>query len=132
MSDVRESGLTIDRFESGQIDAARFDHEAHVYMAWLYVGAYDLATAITRFDRALRRLTSALGVPDKYHATITWLFLILVKQRSRSGESWQAFRCRNADLVNDGKATLGRFYSDGLLSSELARGQFVLPDNLSG
>ncbi|MGB5626793.1 MAG: hypothetical protein WBM61_13730 [Woeseiaceae bacterium] len=122
--------LTIERFESGQIDADRFDHEAHVYVAWLFVTRLELADAIARFDSALRRLTAKLGVPEKYHATITWFFLLLVAERSRYNEGWQAFKTRNPELIRDNKVTLNRYYSEARLFSDLARRQFVLPDRL--
>jgi len=122
--------LTIEQFESGQVDPTHFDHEAHVYVGWLYVQAFELAEAISRFDGALRRLTEQLGVPDKYHATITWLFLLLINERSQGNEGWQDFRSSNEDLISDSKTILGRFYSEDLLFSNNAREHFVLPDKL--
>lgn len=131
MSALPASQLTIEQFERGQVDAEHFDHEAHVYMAWQYLQAFDLAEAIGRFDAALRRLTAKLGVPDKYHATITWLFLLLINERAGKNENWDAFRCRNRDLIADSKTTLQRYYSDKLLFSDSARQHFVLPDRLA-
>lgn len=128
MSALPKADLTIDRFEAGQIDPERFNHEAHVYVAWLYVQTYEQAEAIARFDNALKRLTLQLGIPGKYHATITWTFLLLISERCRDNEGWQAFCSRNQDLVNDSKAILGRYYSDERLFSETARMHFVLPD----
>jgi N-formylglutamate deformylase len=131
MSPEQILGLTIRRFETGQIDAEHFDHEAHVYVGWLYLQAYDLAAAIARFDKALGRLTNKLGVPEKYHATITWAFLILINECCRDGDSWPAFRSRNSHLITDSKTLLGRYYSDRLLFSDRARRQFVFPDRLA-
>lgn len=128
MTPVLEQQLTIEQFESGQVDADHFDHEAHVYVAWLFVTSFELPDAIARFDSGLRRLTAALGVPAKYHATITWFFLLLIAERSRENERWRAFKSRNTDLVSDSKATLSRYYSETLLFSDIARRQFVLPD----
>ncbi len=123
--------LSIEQFEDGNVDAGQFDHEAHVYVGWLYVQAFDLAEAVVRFDGALRRLTERLGVPGKYHATITWLFLVLINERALPGESWDAFRSRNEALFRDSKTTLERYYSDTLLFSDAARRHFVLPDRLA-
>lgn len=128
MTGILESALTIQQFESGQIDPDSFDHEAHVYMGWLYVREFELADAIFRFDAALKRLTKRLGVPGKYHATITWLFLLLISERLDSDESWQSFRSRNKELISNSKTTLTRYYSDALLFSDRARKRFVLPD----
>ena len=130
MTAVLKQEPTIEQFESGHIEADLFDHEAQVYVAWLFVTSFELADAIARFDSALRRLTARLGVPEKYHATITWFFLLLIAERSRENESWQAFELRNPDLIRDSKATLNRYYSEARLFSDLARKQFVLPDRL--
>lgn len=132
MTTVCEQQITIEQFETGEVEAELFDHEAHVYVAWLYVQEFELLDAIGRFDSALKRLTARLGVPGKYHATITWLFLMLIAERSRNNEGWQTFRKRNTDLISDSKTTLGRYYSEALLFSSRARAGFVLPDKLAG
>ncbi len=131
MTALQASRLSIEDFETADIDPEHFDHEAHVYVGWLYVQAYDLADAVARFDAALRRLTARLGVPGKYHATITWLFLVLINERTQAGESWDEFRARNEALIRDSKTTLRRYYSDALLFSDAARRHFVLPDRLA-
>ncbi|MBT8104928.1 MAG: hypothetical protein HKO69_04455 [Woeseiaceae bacterium] len=92
--------LTIERFEAADVDPAGFDHEAHVYVAWLYVMAYPRREAIARFDAALRRLVAKVGASNKYNATITWLYLLLIAERIRVNEDWASFRARNADLID--------------------------------
>ena len=92
--------FTIERFECGEVDPARFGHEAHVYVGWLYVTTYDCDDAVARFDAALRRLTQKLDAADKYNAMITWLFLLLISERVRDGENWTEFRAPNADLFD--------------------------------
>jgi hypothetical protein len=123
--------ITIERFESADIDPDQFDHEAHVYVGWLYVREYELAEAIGKFDNGLRRLVSKLGAERKYHATLTWFFLLLIADRAEDGEPWQVFSQRNADLITGSKETLSRYYSDSCLFSERARERFVLPDKLA-
>ena len=93
--------LTIERFETGDINPAMFDHEAHIYVAWQYIGTYARNDAIARFDAALRRLTEKIGATEKYNAMITWLFLLLIAERMREGEDWSAFRTRNSDLFDE-------------------------------
>jgi hypothetical protein len=124
--------LSIEAFEAGAIDAGAFDHEAHVYVAWLYLERYALAKAIGRFTSALRRLTQQLGVPDKYHETISWFFLLVIAERreARPGD-WAAFRQANEDLFGTASGILRRYYSDAVLFSERARCRFVLPDRLA-
>lgn len=131
MNAALTDSLTIERFESGQVDSQYFDHEAHVYVGWLYVRNFELTDAIRRFTAALRCLTTALGVPGKYHATISWFFLLLIAERAVDDDTWLTFRARNLDLIHGSKATLARYYSERLLSSMRARQRFVLPDRLA-
>jgi hypothetical protein len=100
MSSQLAQEFSIERFEAADIDPERFDHEAHVYVAWLYVTTLRRDEAIARFDGALRRLVAKIGAEGKYNAMITWLFLLLIAERSRKGESWTEFRARNADLID--------------------------------
>lgn len=92
---------SIDRFESANVDPSRFDHEAHIYVGWLYLKNFPRDEAIARFDAALRRLTMKIGAEKKYNAMITWLFLLLIDERAQEGEDWPAFRKRNADIFEN-------------------------------
>jgi len=123
--------ITIERFEAGDIDPDQFDHEAHVYVGWLYVCAYELTDAIAKFDTGLKRLVSKFGAEGKYHATLTWFFLLLIADRVEADEPWQVFRHRNADLVTGAKQVLSCYYSEAYLFSKRARERFVLPDRLA-
>ena len=93
--------ITLQQFERGDVDPALFDHEAHIYVAWLYVMRYERKEAMVRFDEALRRLVRKIGAEGKYNAMITWLFLVLIADRARADEDWTAFRGRNLDLIED-------------------------------
>lgn len=122
--------LTLESFEAGTIDVEAFDHEGHVYVGWLYLERYSLLEAIERYSGALKRLTAKLGIPGKYHETITWFFLVLINER-RAGagdRGWFSFRRENRDLCLEAGKTLQRYYSRDLLASELAKSSFVLPD----
>ena len=124
--------ISIEDFENGCIDPDRFDHAAHVYIAWSYLQKYDLEDAIVMFSEALRRLTRKLGIESKYHETITWFFLILIAERQTKPGSndWQSFRRQNPDLFSTKPSVIGNYYSDERLGSSIARSQFVLPDRL--
>ena len=101
MSMPTQPDITLEQFERGDIDPALFDHEAHVYVGWLYVSRFGRAQAIARFDAALKRLVQKVGAESKYNAMITWLFLVLIADRARNGEDWATFRSRNTDLIED-------------------------------
>jgi hypothetical protein len=130
MNALAHPDITIQDFEAANIEPDRFNHEAHVYMAWLYTREYSLSEALLRFDSAIKRLVSKLGAKEKYHTTITWFFLVLIRERFEANESWQEFQRRNADIISGSTDILARYYSDEHLHSDRARERFVLPDNL--
>ena len=126
--------FTVEMFEAGAIDAQAFDHEAHIYTAWLYLERHSLLEAVDRFSAALRRFTAQLGVPGKYHVTITWFYLFLIEERRQQsgGEDWFCFRRKHKDLFVQGEMNiLKRYYSGATLGSDRARRSFVMPDRLA-
>jgi hypothetical protein len=131
MKVLANPAFSIPKFEAGDIDPDRFDHEAHVYVAWLYVREFPLAEALAKFDAALQRLVIKLGANGKYHTTLTWFFLLVIAERAQSDQPWYVFKRSNADLLGDSKQLLSRYYSEEFLFSEKARENFVLPDNLA-
>lgn len=133
MSAVSAPHLTIESLENATIDAEAFDHEAHIYLGWLYLEHYALADGIKRFTNDLRRLTRKLGVPGKYHETISWFYLLLIEERRSvsPANNWFAFRRANDDLFRRDNNILERYYSKELIYSDRARRSFVLPDRLA-
>ncbi len=118
--------ISIDDFERHAFDADAFDHESHVYVGWLYITEFGAVAGTERFVAALRSLTSALGIPGKYHDTITRFYLDLIARRVEPGRTWDEFRTHNSDLLDS--ALLERHYSRGTLASPAAREQYVAPD----
>lgn len=114
-------------FEDATIDAAEFEHEAHLLVGWRYLQDYTLLESITRYSGALKRLTRKLGVPNKYHETITWFYLIKIAER-KAATDWAAFKTANPDLFERNPSIIQQYYSESLLSSECTRQAFVLPD----
>jgi len=133
MSVTARPPFSIAALEEGTLDVDNFDHEAHIYVAWLYLAEFLPADAIARFSAALKRLTAKLGVPGKYHETITWFFMLLIAERREAihSEDWLAFRQGNADLFASDQDLIGRYYSSELLGSTRARRTFVMPDRLA-
>ena len=123
-------GPDIETFEALAFDPEAFDHTAHLYVAWLYLRDGDLLQAIERYRATLRKLTTRLGIAEKYHESVTWFFLIAVAERmnGQAHDDWSRFKADNEDMFRSGRQFLGRFYSDELLSSERAKRSFCLPD----
>jgi hypothetical protein len=124
-------------FENCTVRAEDFHHPDHVRMAFLYLRRFPMLEAIQRFSVGLERFASAIGKPNLYHETITWAFLFLIRERllqqtSREGgrqPTWDEFAAANQDLLNrKSMAILSDYYSEGTLTSELAKRVFILPN----
>jgi len=133
MTDDLLHEYSVEAFERGEIDVDHFNHEAHVYMGWLYLEEFDVTESIARISAALERITLQLGVPDKYHATITWFFMLIIAERRAFAVSkdWNSFRRDNNDLFRRDNNVLNRYYNKDTLTSSAARKRFVLPDRLA-
>ncbi len=133
MSVVPTPDISIEAFEAGRVDPECFDHEAHVYLAWLYLERLPVRDALRRYADGLQRLTQQLGIPGKYHETITCFYLYLIaERRGEYGGDWREFRDGNEDLLASGESSiLNRFYSREALASDHARRAFVLPDRIA-
>jgi hypothetical protein len=123
----------IRQFENGATDAASFHHAEHVRLAFEYLGRYSALAALERFSDALKRFAAAQGKAQRYHETITWAYLLLIRERiARAGRSqtWEEFAERNPDLLIWKGGVLATLYRQGTLDSELARQTFILPDRV--
>src|SRR5215471_11757641 len=117
--------------ESCAISCSDFHHADHVRLAWIYLGNHSLTDAIDRFTQSLRRFEGHCGVPEKYHETITWAYLLLIHERMRREDApcgWESFRAANVDLFDWEPSILERYYAPATLRSDFARRIFVLPD----
>ncbi len=119
----------IRQFEAGTLEA--FHHRDHVRMAYLYLRRYPALDAMDRFCRALKNFAARQGHPEKYHETITWANLLLVRERmarAATPQSWHEFCRANADLLDWKNNILKRYYTEQTLASPLARTTFLFPD----
>lgn len=125
---------TFAAFEAGDFDPERFDHSAHLFMAWRYLARYSLSETIRRYRAALLKLTDRLGVPDKYHETMTLFYLYEIAERIDSSghcgadAEWPEFVVANSDLFAKNPPLVRRRYTAARLDSGRARRQFLLPD----
>jgi hypothetical protein len=121
----------IAQFEQGTTPAAGFHHADHVRLAFEYLRRYPALEALQCFSDALRRFAAAQGKAERYHETVTWAYVLLIRERmARAGEreSWPDFARRNSDLMEWKQGVLARLYRQETLDSDLARRTFVLPD----
>jgi hypothetical protein len=121
-------------FEDCRLANESFRHADHVRMAFLYLSRYPALEAIQRFSSSLARFAAAKGKPGLYHETITWAFLLLIRERmARAGRAqrWSEFVASNADLMNCEENILRQYYRDETLASDLARCTFLFPDKIN-
>ena len=97
----------IQQFECGDTPAETFHHADHVRLAFEYLRRYSAIEALERFSNALRRFAAAQGKADRYHETITWTYLLLIRERmARRDYSGRIFVKRSAGrpATAEGKA----------------------------
>jgi hypothetical protein len=118
-------------FEAGTLPNGSFHHADHVKMAFLYLQKYAPLEALGRFSAALTRFATANGKPALYNETITWAFLLLIRERiARAGspQTWAEFSAANTDLLRWDDNILKKYYRSETLTSELAKSVFLFPD----
>ena len=115
-------------FEDATLPPSAFGHEEHLRAAWWILRHTPGPAGLSRFADALRRYVARHGAEDKYHDTITWAYLLLLRERIDDGgaDAWPAFRAAHADLLAPG--CLHRWYRPETLASDRARRGFVFPD----
>ncbi|HKW90201.1 MAG TPA: hypothetical protein VJN21_15745 [Candidatus Acidoferrales bacterium] len=123
----------ISAFESGSLPNGSFHHRDHVRMAFLFLRRYPPLEALQHFSASLARFASANGKPQLYNETITWAYVLLIRERiARAGleQSWDEFADANPDLLNWKDGVLKNYYREETLASELAKRVFLFPDKL--
>ncbi len=118
------------RFAAGTLEP--FHHADHVRAAFLYLRRFPAPEAIGRFSADLARFAASKGKPELYHETITWAYLILIRERmarSVATPTWDEFAAANGDLLDWRASILKRYYRAETLESRLAKSVFVFPDH---
>jgi hypothetical protein len=113
--------------EAGLLDPAEFDHAEHVRLAFELLRRHDFIDALGRFAGGLQRMTARLGVPQKFHVTITVALASLIAERMQAqpDAAWDEFRVSNPDLFE--RSVLTRIYDPARLGDARARSTFLLP-----
>jgi hypothetical protein len=114
-------------FESSTFDPAKFDHAAHVEMAFALLQKTTFLDAAQRYSETIAALARRVGKPEKYNLTITVAFLSVIAERitRMPGVSWTQFIDANPDLLDS--SLLERWYDRDRLADPLARGIFLMP-----
>jgi L-amino acid N-acyltransferase YncA len=117
-------------FHARTLSHARWNHAAHLRIAWMHLERYSLEEAHLRMRAGIIRLNATHGLVESpargYHETLTrvWLVLVAEARRLERGTDSRSFL---ASHVLDRDAPL-RFYSRERLFSLEARSICVPPD----
>lgn len=118
-----------ERMERCDFPNAEFHHEQHLQLAWHYLRTYEGPAAVDRMQRTILNFAISLGHAEKYHATATIAWMLLVEAALRctpQAAGFDAFLAGHAWLRN--RQALLAFYSPALLDSPQARAAWVAPD----
>jgi hypothetical protein len=124
----------IAQFENGSLPNESFHHSDHVRMAYLYLTRFPVLDAIQRFSSALARFAAANGKPELYNETVTWAFLLLIRERMERApqpQTWAEFIQANPELLVWKGGILQKYYRDETLASDLAKKVFLFPDKIA-
>lgn len=116
------SDPVVEAFERGVLPEP-FDHRAHVAMCWRFLRVYGVLGTLDRLPAALRRAVAALGVPERFHTTLTWAWILEVAERLDDSPDPDAFLARHPELLTN---LVAARYGDALGHPD-ARARFVLP-----
>jgi hypothetical protein len=116
-------------FENGTIPPAEFGHVAHVRVAWVYLREADsIDEALARMRAAIRRFAAAAGASQKYHETITVLWMHLLEDVRAQGASGEIADVLRAYPALADKDLPFQYYSRERLLGDEARVAWVEPD----
>lgn len=120
----------LDAFLSCRLDVAGFDHRGHLRIAWLLLQRHPLEVAVERTCDGIQRLAAHLGVPGKYHRTLSEALvrLMAAADAAAPASSFDAFLTNHPELLVDARAVLARHYSPARLTDPAARTTFLPPD----
>jgi len=130
MTPSRDDLTLLRDFEAGTIPLEAWTHEAHVRVAWLYLGRLG-AGALDRMRAGLQALLVAKGIdPGRYNETVTACYLRLIQaaMARHPGDNWEEFRQAHPGMFDrEHPPTLRHYRKETLLSDE-AKARFVEPD----
>ena len=116
----------LDRFARGEIDD--LPHEGHLRAVYLHTLRSGAESAVHFARAGLQQITRRMGVPQKYHETITvaWSRIVADHAERDPREDFESFldahpRLRRRDLLDE-------HYTRERLFSDDARARFVEPD----
>lgn len=109
-----------------------FHHHDHVRLAWIYLQEDATLRGLDRFVCALQAFAKDAGQPGIYHETMTWAYLLLLRERMArtSAATFADFAAAHPELLAWKPSILDEYYRPETLASGHARNVFVMPDRV--
>lgn len=120
------------QFKSRELDPALFCHEAHLRLAYIYIGKYGLDQAIRNICDQLEAYSKHLGATDKYNTTLTVAAIKAVyhfMQKSKTND-FKGFIAEFPQLKYGFKRLLQSHYDFDIFNSQKAKKSFLEPNLL--
>jgi hypothetical protein len=76
--------------ERGEVANENFHHASHLHVAWVYLSeSSSVDEAASKMRATLRRLVAAAGKLEKYHETLTllWVYLLALARAAAANKS---------------------------------------------
>jgi len=115
-------------FHTCTLEAAQFDHHAHVRIAWILARRCPLPDAIEQVCVGIQCLATHFGAPEKFNRTMTEALVRWIAHGARADCDFEAFAATHPQLFTDVRGLLARHYSPERLTSLEAKRMFVVPD----
>ena len=109
-----------------------FTHEAHLRLAWIHIKEQGLEHALCSITDDLKRYVKHIGVPEKYHVTLTVAGIYAVNHFAQSSKSlsFKEFITDHPQLKSHFKELISSHYGFDIFTSHQARSEFIEPDLL--
>jgi hypothetical protein len=105
----------IERFESLSLPEDGFHHREHVLLTLAYLRRLPVIEVLRRMSCGLAALARARGRPERYHETITWAHVFLVREcMARGGldQTREQFVAANPALFDRKQSVLQQYYCE--------------------
>lgn len=120
------------QLRSATLDAACFDHEAHLRLAWLQLTHHEKDAAIAETCKIIQHYVAVLGALDKFNKTLTIAAVEAVSHfmNRAATNSFEDFILKSPELMTNFKGLLQTHYSFDIFSSRSAKNSYIAPDLL--
>lgn len=108
-----------------RLPLSSFRHGDHLRLAWIFLHRYPFSQALAAVRKSIQRFATNYGVSHIYHETITTAWTTLLATHHEA--SFEDFIAANEYRLN--RELLYRFWKPETLQSEVAKLQWVKPDN---